>query len=118
MFGVDTTLSVRSVHNETIGETVGSDWLETFCSDSTGLSEATLSWEGRSSSLNELSEDALFWEAGGVNSSAGKSFDKLEISWKKLLFCLSFWFELKISNKRHINMLLFARKDRKKKPFW
>ena len=43
----------------TIGKTVGSDWLETFCFDSTRLSEATLSWEGRSSSLNELSEDAL-----------------------------------------------------------
>ena len=35
-------LSVRSVH-ETIGETVGSDWLETFCSDSTGLSEVKVS---------------------------------------------------------------------------
>ena len=54
-------------NKETIGETVGSDcletfcfgWLETFCSDSTRLSEATLSWEGRSSSINELSEDAL-----------------------------------------------------------
>ena len=56
-------------NKETIGKTVGSDWLDTFCFDSTRLSEATLSWEGRSSSLNELWEDALSLEAGGVNSS-------------------------------------------------
>ena len=74
-------------NNETIGETVGSDWLETFCSDSTGLSEATLSWEGRSSSLNELSEDAILrsWRS---HSSAGKSFDKLEIFLKKAVILL------------------------------
>ncbi len=46
-------------NKETIGKTVGSDWLDTFCFDSTRLSDATLSWEGRSSSINELSEDAL-----------------------------------------------------------
>jgi hypothetical protein len=46
-------------NKETIGKTVGSGWREIFCFDSTRLSEATLSWEGRSSSLNEPSEDAL-----------------------------------------------------------
>ncbi len=44
-------------------------------------SEAILSWEGRS--LDEPSEDALSWEVEGVNSSAGRSFEKLDIFLKK-----------------------------------
>jgi len=41
-------------------------------------------------------------------------------SWKKLLFRLSFWFELKITNKSH-KYAFFSRKKReikKKEPFW
>jgi hypothetical protein len=69
--------------------------LKTFFSDSTGLSEATVSWGGKSSSLNELWENALSWEAGGVNSFAGKSFDKLEIFLKKavILLIILIWVE-------------------------